>query len=594
LKSAPAAWAEHRRAKGATPESPFGMLAASQVGYAPGMVKRFSSPRPFTEFRVIREVDGKEVLRAGPACEQPVTDLASVSQVWMGDFSALTAPGRYHLEAAGMSSHPFDIGPGVFDAPVRAVQRALYFQRAFTPIEAAHAEGPWVHPSDAALAPPGVRGGWHDAGDYSLYSASLNSALFWLLLTYADFGPEADDRNIPESGNGVPDLLDEARKGLEWLLSTQEPGGGFQNSTCEEHYGRYGTNFPSTVQGYRAGEVGTLATARAVGNLATASTLYRRFDPRFADRVLEAAGRGQRYLDLHPETTDGPTCPAYRADGDEALGRQTRAFAAAGMLLATGEPRFVQDFERSFSEADGDPSYMRVQGLAVRLYLRAPAGSTQRKAALRELLARAAARTRAAGDRDGFQRSAPTVWGSLGAGFVRVGFSSIPRCLEKGAGAAADCAQAMANVHHLLGRNLLHFAYVSGLPGVTHGRRHAFHHWLAALRADPYLFPGLVAGGPNASPEPADISNPVARPVPIWGYWGDPAFPRDATTPYEQRYTDNDSYSTNEVSLDWQGPVLYGLHFAQWVARHPETEGPVEPPATDGKLRRCDRAAASN
>jgi endoglucanase len=587
-------WAEHRRAKDAIPEHPFGMLAASQVGYAPGMVKRFSSPRAFTEFRVIREPDGKEALRAGPACLQPVTDLGGVTRVWVGDFSALTAPGRYHLEAAGLSSHPFDIGTGVFDAPVRAVQRAFYFQRAFTSIEPAHAEGPWVHPSDAALAPPGVRGGWHDAGDYSLYSASLNSALFWLLLTYSDFAPQADDRNIPESGNGVPDLLDEARQGLEWLLSTQEPGGGFRNSTCEEHYGPYGTNVPSAVQPYRAGEVGTLATARAVGNLATASSLFRRFDPRFADRALDAAWRGQRYLDQHPESSDGPTCPAYRADRDEGLGRETRTFAAAGMLLGTGEGRFLQDFDRFFSGADGDPSYMRVQGLAVRLYLRAPAGAPERKAALHELLARAAARTRAAGDRDGFQRSAPTFWGSLGAGFVRVGFSSIPRCLEQRAGAAADCAQAMANVHHLLGRNLLHFVYVSGLPGVTHGRRHAFHHWLAALRAEPYLFPGLVAGGPNATPEAADTSNPLARPIPLWGYWGDPAFPRDATTPYEQRYTDNDSYSTNEVSLDWQGPVLYGLHFAQWVGRHPETSGPVESSSSDGKLPRCDRTAASD
>ena len=597
LKRLPAAWAEHRRAKDAVPEEPFGKLAASQVGYAPGMVKRFSSPRPFTEFRVIREPDGARVLQDGPVCVQPVSDLGPVTRVWMGDFSSLTAPGRYHLEAAGLSSHPFDIGTGVYDAPLRAVQRAFYFQRAFTSIDAAHAEGPWVHASDAALAPPGVRGGWHDAGDYSLYSASLNSALFWLMLTYADFGPDTDDLDLPESGNGVPDLLDEARQGLEWLLSNQEPGGGFRNTTCEERYGPYGTNLPSTVQPYRAGEVGTLATARAVGNLATAATLFRRFDPRFAERALDAAWRGQRYLDEHPETTDGPTCPAYRADGNEALGRETRTFAAAGMLLGTGEARFVRDFDRSFSDGDGDPSYMRVQGLAVRLYLRAPGGSAERKDALRSLLARAAARARAAGDRDGFQRSAPTFWGSLGAGFVRVGFSSIPRCLEGRGAAAADCAQAMANVHHLLGRNLLHFAYVSGLPGVTHGRRRAFHHWLAALRAEPYLFPGLVAGGPNDTPEPADTSNPVARPVPIWGYWGDPAFPRDATTPYEQRYTDNDSYSTNEVSLDWQGPVLYGLHFAQWVARHPETSGPVEQPPLDGsggKLPRCDRTAASD
>jgi hypothetical protein len=87
----------------------------------------------------------------------------------------------------------------------------------------------------------------------------------------------------------------------------------------------------------------------------------------------------------------------------------------------------------------------------------------------------------------------------------------------------------------------------------------------------------------------------VARPIPIWGYWGDPAFPRDTRTPYEQRYTDNDSYSTNEVSLDWQAPVLYGLYFAQWVARHPETVVvPVEPPASDGKVPPCDRTRLSD
>lgn len=587
------AWAERERAQRAVPEEPFGMLAASQVGYAPRMVKRFSSPRSFDRFRVVREIDGTIVLEGGPDCEQPVSDLGPLGRVWMGDFSALTTPGRFHLEAAGLRSHPFQVGPEVFDDALRAVERAFYFQRAFTAVEATHAEGPWVHASDAALAPAGVRGGWHDAGDFSLYSASLNSALFWILLTAADFMPTDEDRNIPESGNGVPDLLDEARWGLEWLLSMQDGSGGFRNTTCEEHYGRYGTNLPDRMPPYRNGEVGTLATARAVGNLATAAALFRPRDPAFSDRALGAAWRGQRYLDGNPATTDGPTCPAYRADGNEGLGREARTFAAAGMLLGTGAARFREDFDRFFTSADTDPSYQRVQGFAVRLYLRAPAGDPGRKDMLRELLARHAERTRAEGDHDPFQRSAPTFWGSLGAGFVRTGFSAIPRCLADPRAAAADCAQALANVHHLLGRNLLHFAYLSGLPGVSHGRRHAFHHWWAALQAEPYLPPGFVAGGPNATPEPGDTSNPAARPIPIWGYWGDPAFPRNTLTPYEQRYTDNDSYSTNEVSLDWQGPVLYGLYFARWVARHPETVVPVEPRTTDGKLSRCDRKPAS-
>jgi hypothetical protein len=81
----------------------------------------------------------------------------------------------------------------------------------------------------------------------------------------------------------------------------------------------------------------------------------------------------------------------------------------------------------------------------------------------------------------------------------------------------------------------------------------------------------MLAGGPNDSPDPADSSNPLARPIPVWGYWGDPAFPRDERTPIEERYTDNDSWSTNEVSLDWQAPAVYALHFAEWLARRPST-----------------------
>lgn len=77
------------------------------------------------------------------------------------------------------------------------------------------------------------------------------------------------------------------------------------------------------------------------------------------------------------------------------------------------------------------------------------------------------------------------------------GFSA-QSCLEDPVGAATDCEQVLANVHHALGRNYQQIAYVSGLPGVSCGRSHAFHHWLAALDTRPFVFPGLVAGGPVA------------------------------------------------------------------------------------------------
>ena len=564
------AWAR-RAAEGPEPPA-FSGLAASQVGYGPAMVKRFSSPRPFQSFQVIGAA-GEVVFEGGAPIREVATDLlGAIRTVWVGDFTPLRTPGRYRIVADnGLASYPFEVAPGVFDPVVRAVQRAFYYQRAFTEIEAKYAQGPWVHASDAALAPPGVVKGWHDAGDFSIYSASANSALFWMLSAAADFSPTEDDTGIPESGNGMPDLLDETRWGLDWLLSAQQPDGGFRNTTCQERYGPYGTNWPERMPSYRAGEVGTIATGRAAGTLAFASVVYRPHDAAFAERMLAAATAGYRYLRDRPgEHSDGPTCPAMRQDGDPGIGREVRMYAAAGLLLATGAPRLREDFEAYYQPVDNDPSYLRSNVAAALLYLRAPAGEPGRKRAIREDLRRRAAGVRADGDRHPFEWAGRTFWGSIAAGFQRTAGFSVRACLEDPLDAAADCEQAMANVHHALGRNYQQMAYVSGLPGVTRGRTRGFHHWLAALDAEPFLFPGLVAGGPIAAPEPNDVSYPHARPIPIWGYWGDPAMPRDASTPLEGRYTDNDSWSTNELDVDWQGVALYNLYFARsWASRPP-------------------------
>jgi endoglucanase len=562
------AWRERAAAP---PEEPvFGRLAASQVGYAPAMRKQFSSPRRFSAFQVVGDGDGIVALQGGPPVRSVDTDVLGASPTaWIGDFTALETPGRYRIVADdGLASHAFAVGTDVFDDAVRAVQRALYFQRAFTSIDPEHAEGPWVHPSDEAQAPPGEVKGWHDAGDFSIYNASATTALFWLLEAYADFAPAADDTNIPESGNGVPDLLDEARWGLEWMLSVQEPSGGFRNTTCQERYGPYGTNAPERAPPYRAGEVGTIATGRAVGTLAYASVLFRPHAPAFAARCLEAARRGYGYLQAHPgASTDGPTCPAMRQDGDPQVGGDVRMYAAAGMLVATGEDRFRDDFEASFQDILADPSFRRTNGYAALLYLRAAAGDPARQRHIRARLRQQADLALADGARHPFQWAGRYFWGSIGAGFQRSGAFSAKACLEDPVRAAADCEQVLANVHYAMGRNSLHIAYVSGLRGVSHGRSHAFHHWLAALGARPFAFPGMVAGGPVEHPEPGDLSFPHARPLPIWGYLGDPAMPRDASTPVDARYTDNDSWSTNEIDVEWQGVTLYSLYFAQWWAK---------------------------
>jgi endoglucanase len=441
-----------------------------------------------------------------------------------------------------------------------------------------HAEGPWVHGDDATRAPTGVRRGWHDAGDFSLYNMTAVSTVFWLLEAFNDFAPMADATNIPESNNGVPDLLDEARWELEWLLSVQDVTGGFRNTTCLQAYQAYGRNLPEQTARYVHGEVGTVPTARAVGALAYASVVYAPFDGAFARLAREAAWRGWRYLEARPlEHSDGPTCPAYRQDGDPRVGRAVRMFAAAGMLLATGERQFHDAFDAHFEDITGDPSPYRVNAYAGLLYLRAPAGDDARRAQIRSRLREHADAALADGARHPFEWAGRYIWGSIAAGFERTGGFSAKICLADPVRDAPHCGQALANVDYALGRNYLHYAYVSGLPGVSRGRRHVFHHWLATLRAEPFVFPGMVAGGPNESPMPNDGSRPRARPVPIWGYWGDAGMPRDASTPVEGRYTDNDSWSTNEVDIAWQGVTLYNLYFAQWLSRRSPQSGATPP-----------------
>jgi hypothetical protein len=111
-------------------------------------------------------------------------------------------------------------------------------------------------------------------------------------------------------------------------------------------------------------------------------------------------------------------------------------------------------------------------------------------------------------------------------------------------------------LHHALGRNYQQIVYVSGLPGVTRGRTHAFHHWFATLNAAPYLFPRLWLE--------AQLRH-RSRPTSV-------CHTADTSTPLEGRYTANDSWSTNELDVDGQGATLYNLYLGRWwAARAPPT-----------------------
>src|SRR5207237_8102112 len=125
-------------------------------------------------------------------------------------------------------------------------------------------------------------GGWFDAGDLNKYVPYLEATLFDLLWAY-ELNPNVfgDDTNIPESHNGVPDLLDEVKWELDWVLEMQYADGGVFNRVAGRSFDN-GPNPPSSDSQPRFYTAKTTrATATASASFAHAARAYHRFHQRF-------------------------------------------------------------------------------------------------------------------------------------------------------------------------------------------------------------------------------------------------------------------------------------------------------------------------
>ena len=280
------------------PETP--LIQLNQVGYRPEDTKRFvlTEDSEDASFSVIDQTDGTVVYEGG--FEKAVYNSATDTRVKTADFSALQAPGAYtiHVVSGGIEadSDPFVIAQDVYQKLYRSLLHMLYLQRCGTAADealaGAFAHGS-CHTSEALIygtdRTKDVSGGWHDAGDYGRYVVSGVKAAADLLNAYEDFGLMDDDLGIPESGNGIPDILDEARYELDWLLKMQDPetGGVYHKVT--------GYAFPGEVPPEAETEplvlapVSTAATGDFAAIMAKASVIWQDVDPAFSAQALEAA-----------------------------------------------------------------------------------------------------------------------------------------------------------------------------------------------------------------------------------------------------------------------------------------------------------------
>ena len=285
-------------------------VKVNQIGYKPDDTKTvIVTSKDDEKFKIV-DAKTDETMFVGAYGELSY-DKSAESNVRHGDFTEFKTPGTYKIiSSPSGASYEFSIGDDLYDDVYKDVVLMLYKQRCGTEVtkdiagdfahEACHMQEATVY-GDTSGTKIDVSGGWHDAGDYGRYVVSGAKTVQDLFLAYEDYGQTADDLGIPESGNKTPDLLDEAKYELDWMLKMQDAasGGVYHKVTA--------LVFPETVLAVDETDdmvlapISYAATADFAAVMAKASVLYAEYDADFAKSCLDAATNAYAFLEANPD-----------------------------------------------------------------------------------------------------------------------------------------------------------------------------------------------------------------------------------------------------------------------------------------------------
>lgn len=340
-------------------------VKVNQLGYRTGSAKyayvsgfyELLSCNSRTQFRIVDKESGMSVYAGTLSLVDGYDEKYSGETVYAADFSDFDTEGKYYIEvdAPGIeSSASFEIGDEIYGGLLAKACKYYYFQRANVELTEEYA-GKWarkaMYADDSSMKflsdknkTKDVSGGWFDAGDFGKYVDPGASAATDLLWAYKEFPGAFSDgmENIPESGNGIPDILDEIKVELDFILKMQDKSdGGFYHRVNPDDGKR------AIVDTFSGGDKGNVkatgTTADAAAALAFASTVYKEFDADYAQTLLEAAVAGWKYTCLN---TDVASSGTYGSDKTE----PQRFWAACSLYYATGEEEYHTYIRREYSK----------------------------------------------------------------------------------------------------------------------------------------------------------------------------------------------------------------------------------------------------
>jgi endoglucanase len=498
------------------------------------------------------------------------------------DFSAFTKTGKgYVLRVGKDQSDAFDIDVRIYAQTKYWAFKYFYLNRSGIELRMPYSGKPdWSRPAghakDVAACSAAakcdysldVTGGWYDAGDYGKYvvngGISAWTLMNWYERTVAlngdtkSFGDLKD--LIPESGNKIPDILDEARWELNFLLAMQVPANKPQAGLV--HHKMHDVDWTALGLGPHESKlkrelrpVSTAATLNLAAVAAQAARLFKPFDSAFADRCLSAAEVAYSAAKANPSLiapiTDGKGGGAY----DDNDVTDEFYWAATELYLTTGKATYKTDVEQSpFDKVigtsdDGNTlmTWQRVDGLGkISMALTTTKNGATERERYRKQLISVAEQYRKTVETEGYHlpfspdKRSGFPWGSNS--FV-VNNSVVLALAYDFTKDRKYRDAAVAGLDYLFGRNAMAQSYVTG-----YGERPLLnpHHRFWAHQANvkyPSAPPGALSGGPNSG-----LQDPYVK-----------AAGRVGCKPQKCFIDHSEAWSVNEVTINWNAPLMWVL-----------------------------------
>ena len=349
-------------------------IRVSQVGFLPGDLKSAvvmsQNPITYRNFKIINTANRNSVY--SNAISDSVYAYGKFNYCYQIDFSKLTLPGNYRIEINSETSVPFKIGSAIYNSVVDSLMLFFREQRCGPTNPILHKP---CHLSDVAgligdasysgkSGRVDLTGGWHDAGDYIKFLSTTSYTTYMLMFSY-DF--DKNKFGFDDDKDGVPDVLAEAKIGLDWMLRCNYSGDKLvtQVQDLRDHAAGWRMPENDSLQYNRLGyigigknQIGMYAAAMALASRIW-SDKFHKYD--FAKICLNAA---EKFYSIRNNVPDIDSSQSGFYQDHTFYGKL--ALGAVELYITTKKPMYLDDAIKYADSAGSDYwwSYGNLNSLA--------------------------------------------------------------------------------------------------------------------------------------------------------------------------------------------------------------------------------------